>query len=268
LAVFADSIDVKTRSERPTSKTPNLEGDRRVERRSGVEHLLWHRGRSTGRGQLLRRGGQTGCGRDRCRVLRISQPARVGAVAVRRPGGGQPEAPASSRTRSTSTRRAIAKVRGCACLRRSSSQPSRPGSGRSGQESSPRTTQVFGCMRGPGFRVIGNRHHPGRDQRPGGAWRDVVLIERRSTTGLLCGRCEVVRAGADVPAGDRLRAGPRCRGGPGGGLGGGSGRAAGAARDRGLLHQPRGRRGAVARPRRQSRRQSRSGASPPAWSAG
>jgi L-amino acid N-acyltransferase YncA len=33
-----------------------------------------------------------------------------------------------------------------------------------------------------GFRVIGVRHHPGRDQRPGGAWRDVVLIERRSTT--------------------------------------------------------------------------------------
>jgi L-amino acid N-acyltransferase YncA len=26
------------------------------------------------------------------------------------------------------------------------------------------------------------RHHPGRDQRPGGAWRDVVLIERRSKT--------------------------------------------------------------------------------------
>jgi phosphinothricin acetyltransferase len=31
-----------------------------------------------------------------------------------------------------------------------------------------------------GFTVIGTRHHPGRDQRPGGAWRDVVLIERRS----------------------------------------------------------------------------------------
>jgi phosphinothricin acetyltransferase len=31
-----------------------------------------------------------------------------------------------------------------------------------------------------GFRRIGIRHHPGRDQRPGGAWRDVVLIERRS----------------------------------------------------------------------------------------
>ena len=33
-----------------------------------------------------------------------------------------------------------------------------------------------------GFRVIGIRHHPGRDQRPGGAWRDVALIERRSPT--------------------------------------------------------------------------------------
>jgi L-amino acid N-acyltransferase YncA len=33
-----------------------------------------------------------------------------------------------------------------------------------------------------GFRIIGVRHHPGRDQRPGGAWRDVVLIERRSAT--------------------------------------------------------------------------------------
>jgi phosphinothricin acetyltransferase len=33
-----------------------------------------------------------------------------------------------------------------------------------------------------GFRVIGVRHHPGRDQRPDGAWRDVVLIERRSST--------------------------------------------------------------------------------------
>ena len=33
-----------------------------------------------------------------------------------------------------------------------------------------------------GFRTIGIRHHPGRDQRPGGAWRDVVLIERRSAT--------------------------------------------------------------------------------------
>jgi L-amino acid N-acyltransferase YncA len=31
-----------------------------------------------------------------------------------------------------------------------------------------------------GFRVIGIRHHPGRMQRPGGAWRDVALIERRS----------------------------------------------------------------------------------------
>ena len=33
-----------------------------------------------------------------------------------------------------------------------------------------------------GFRVIGVRHHPGRMQRPGGAWRDVALIERRSPT--------------------------------------------------------------------------------------
>jgi len=31
-----------------------------------------------------------------------------------------------------------------------------------------------------GFRVIGVRHHPGRMQRPGGEWRDVVLLERRS----------------------------------------------------------------------------------------
>ena len=31
-----------------------------------------------------------------------------------------------------------------------------------------------------GFQVIGIRHHPGRMQRPGGSWRDVVLIERRS----------------------------------------------------------------------------------------
>jgi L-amino acid N-acyltransferase YncA len=33
-----------------------------------------------------------------------------------------------------------------------------------------------------GFRAIGVRHHPGREQRPGGTWRDVVLIERRSAT--------------------------------------------------------------------------------------
>jgi len=33
-----------------------------------------------------------------------------------------------------------------------------------------------------GFRVIGLRHHPGRMQRPGGAWRDVALVERRSPT--------------------------------------------------------------------------------------
>jgi phosphinothricin acetyltransferase len=31
-----------------------------------------------------------------------------------------------------------------------------------------------------GFRVIGVRHHLGRMQRPGGAWRDVALVERRS----------------------------------------------------------------------------------------
>ena len=31
-----------------------------------------------------------------------------------------------------------------------------------------------------GFQVIGVRHHPGRMQRAGGAWRDVTLIERRS----------------------------------------------------------------------------------------
>jgi phosphinothricin acetyltransferase len=33
-----------------------------------------------------------------------------------------------------------------------------------------------------GFRVIGVRHHPGRMQRPGGEWRDVVLLERRSSS--------------------------------------------------------------------------------------
>jgi phosphinothricin acetyltransferase len=33
-----------------------------------------------------------------------------------------------------------------------------------------------------GFRVIGIRHHVGRMQCPGGEWRDVALVERRSPT--------------------------------------------------------------------------------------
>jgi phosphinothricin acetyltransferase len=46
----------------------------------------------------------------------------------------------------------------------------------------PENTASLRLHEKAGFRVIGVRHHPGRDQRPGGAWRDVVLIERRSTT--------------------------------------------------------------------------------------
>ena len=46
----------------------------------------------------------------------------------------------------------------------------------------PENTASLRLHEKAGFRVIGVRRHPGRDQRPGGAWRDVVLIERRSTT--------------------------------------------------------------------------------------
>jgi phosphinothricin acetyltransferase len=44
----------------------------------------------------------------------------------------------------------------------------------------PENTASLGLHERAGFRIIGTRHDPGRDQRPGGAWRDVVLIERRS----------------------------------------------------------------------------------------
>ena len=44
----------------------------------------------------------------------------------------------------------------------------------------PENTASLRLHEKAGFRVIGIRHHPGRDQKPGGAWRDVVLIERRS----------------------------------------------------------------------------------------
>jgi phosphinothricin acetyltransferase len=46
----------------------------------------------------------------------------------------------------------------------------------------PENTASLRLHERAGFRVIGIRHHPGRDQRPGGAWRDVVRIERRSGT--------------------------------------------------------------------------------------
>ena len=46
----------------------------------------------------------------------------------------------------------------------------------------PENTASLRLHEKAGFRVIGVRHHPGRDQRPGGLWRDVVLIERRSQT--------------------------------------------------------------------------------------
>jgi L-amino acid N-acyltransferase YncA len=46
----------------------------------------------------------------------------------------------------------------------------------------PDNTASLRLHKKAGFRVIGVRHHPGRDQRPGGQWRDVVLIERRSAT--------------------------------------------------------------------------------------
>jgi phosphinothricin acetyltransferase len=46
----------------------------------------------------------------------------------------------------------------------------------------PENTASLRMHEKAGFRVIGVRHHPGRHQRPGGRWRDVVLIERRSPT--------------------------------------------------------------------------------------
>ena len=46
----------------------------------------------------------------------------------------------------------------------------------------PENTASLRLHERAGFRVIGVRHHPGRHQRPGGEWRDVVLIERRSLT--------------------------------------------------------------------------------------
>jgi len=46
----------------------------------------------------------------------------------------------------------------------------------------PENTASMRLHEKAGFRVIGLRHHPGRMQRPGGAWRDVALIERRSPT--------------------------------------------------------------------------------------
>jgi L-amino acid N-acyltransferase YncA len=46
----------------------------------------------------------------------------------------------------------------------------------------PENTASLRLHERAGFRVIGIRHHPGRDQRPGGAWRDVALVERRSAT--------------------------------------------------------------------------------------
>jgi L-amino acid N-acyltransferase YncA len=46
----------------------------------------------------------------------------------------------------------------------------------------PENTASLRLHERAGFRAIGVRHHPGRDQRPGGVWRDVVLIERRSPT--------------------------------------------------------------------------------------
>jgi phosphinothricin acetyltransferase len=44
----------------------------------------------------------------------------------------------------------------------------------------PENTPSLHLHERAGFRVIGVRHHPGRNQQPGGTWRDVVLVERRS----------------------------------------------------------------------------------------
>jgi L-amino acid N-acyltransferase YncA len=46
----------------------------------------------------------------------------------------------------------------------------------------PENTASLRLHERAGFQVIGTRHHPGRHQRPGGQWQDVVLIERRSRT--------------------------------------------------------------------------------------
>jgi len=46
----------------------------------------------------------------------------------------------------------------------------------------PENTASMRVHEKAGFRVIGVRHHVGRVQRPGGEWRDVALVERRSPT--------------------------------------------------------------------------------------
>jgi phosphinothricin acetyltransferase len=46
----------------------------------------------------------------------------------------------------------------------------------------PENTASLRLHERAGFEAIGVRHHLGRDPRPGGAWRDVVLVERRSPT--------------------------------------------------------------------------------------
>ena len=46
----------------------------------------------------------------------------------------------------------------------------------------PENTASMRLHEKAGFRVIGLRHHIGRVQRPGGNWRDVALVERRSPT--------------------------------------------------------------------------------------
>jgi phosphinothricin acetyltransferase len=46
----------------------------------------------------------------------------------------------------------------------------------------PENTASMRLHERAGFRVIGIRHHIGRVQRPGGSWRDVALLERRSAT--------------------------------------------------------------------------------------
>jgi L-amino acid N-acyltransferase YncA len=46
----------------------------------------------------------------------------------------------------------------------------------------PENTASMGLHDRAGFRLVGVRHHFGRIQRPGGEWRDVALLERRSPT--------------------------------------------------------------------------------------